>query len=132
MTASGCKFKSQLYRMLLVWPLLEEENTGWLSLLPSQTEALSHWTGTRFVCTTAWQTTNTWIEAALRSDVCHPSVSDFGVFFSDKVTVLDRAVMQRSLKGIHNLVSDSLRNAEEKVHLKKSLRCLFFCHNICW
>lgn len=43
-TASGCRFNSQLYRMLLVWPVLEEENTRWLSLLPRQTEALSHWT----------------------------------------------------------------------------------------
>lgn len=28
-------------------------------------------------------------------------------------------------------MSDSLRNAEEKVHLNKSLGG-FFCHNICW
>lgn len=84
--------------MLLVWPLLEEENTGWLSLLPRQTEALSHWTGPRFVCTTAWQTANTGIEDALRSDVCHTSLFVVWCFVSDRVTILDRAVTQRSLK----------------------------------
>lgn len=109
---------------------------GCLSVLPTQTGAWSHWTGSSFVCSPARHTTNTRAGAALRSDVCHTSLSVCCLgFFSDRVTILDRPVTQRSwmvcLKGIHNLVSDSQRNADEKVYLEKSMSW-FFCHNICW
>lgn len=79
------------------------------------------------MCTTAWQTANTGTEDALRSDVCHTSLFAVWGFVSDRVTGESSHPKElEGLKGILNLVSDSLRNAEEKVHLKKSLRWFFF------
>lgn len=52
--ASGCRFPSQLHKCCLCG-LSWRRKTQAGCLLPSPTEALSHWTGTRLVCTSAWR-----------------------------------------------------------------------------